>query len=65
MTANDLRKVTVGMSREQVLKLGEPSSRITMFEEDHLSETFHYDTKDSSLGVVRLTDGSVSSVQVH
>lgn len=64
ITSADLRKISIGMSREAVLKLGEPSSRITMFEDDHLSETFHYDTKEANLGVIHLTDGAVSSIQI-
>lgn len=63
-TAEDLRKVTIGMSRDAVLKLGEPGSRMTMFDDDHLSETFHYFAKDADIGVIHLTDGVVSSVQV-
>ncbi len=64
MTAEDVRKITVGMTRDAVLKIGEPSSRMTMFEEDHLSETFHYVSKDADLGIVYLTDGVVSSVSI-
>lgn len=63
VTAADLKQIAIGMRREDVLKLGEPSSRITMFEDDHLTEVFHYVSKDTNLGVVRLTDGAVSSVQ--
>lgn len=64
MTADDVRKISVGMTRDQVLKIGEPSSRMTMFEEDHLSETFHYVANDTDLGIVYLTDGVVSNVHV-
>jgi hypothetical protein len=65
ITADDLRKISVGMSRDAVLKVGEPSSRMTMYDDDHLSETFHYFSKDVSIGVIHLTDGAVSSVQVQ
>jgi hypothetical protein len=64
MTAEDLKHVQLGMTRADLLKLGEPASRITMFEEDHLLEIFHYFSKDSNLGIVRLSDGAVSSVHL-
>jgi hypothetical protein len=62
VTADDLKHLTSGMQRADVLKLGSPSSRITMFEEGHLLEIFRYQAKDMTLGVVRLTDGSVSNI---
>ena len=65
MTADDLKKVAAGMPREELLKFGAPASRITMFDEGHLLEVFSYTTKDASLGRVRLTDGSVSSVELR
>jgi tetratricopeptide (TPR) repeat protein len=66
VTAADLRKVTAGMSREQLLKLGSPGGRITMDDDDgHLIEIYQYFTNDTSLGRIRLTDGTVTSVQVH
>ena len=36
MSAADLKKVVAGMSREDVLKLGPPASRGTMFDDGHL-----------------------------
>jgi len=62
MTADDLKGVTTGMQRNDILKLGEPSSRITMMDGGHLLEIYRYQDKDSTLGVVRLTDGAVSTV---
>jgi hypothetical protein len=53
------------MRREDLLKLGAPVSRIMMEDDGHLIETFSYADKDNSLGRVRLTDGVVSSVEVH
>jgi len=53
------------MNREDVLRLGPPAARITMFDDGHLVETYRYMTGDISLGVVHLTDGAVSSVQVR
>lgn len=63
-TADDLHRVTTGMKREDVLKFGLPASRITMFDEGHLVEIYRYMAKDDTFGVVRLSDGAVSSVQV-
>jgi tetratricopeptide (TPR) repeat protein len=65
VTAGDLQQVTAGMSRQQVLKLGPPAARITMDDDGHLSEIFQYSANGMSLGTVRLTDGTVSSVQIH
>ena len=61
----DLRTLASGTSREEVLKLGAPSSRITMFDDGHLVEIYRYQNRETTLGVVRLSDGSVSSVQVR
>ena len=65
MTANDLKQVTSGMQRNEVLKLGEPTSRISMVDEGHLLEIYRYQSKDSTLGVVHLTDGAVSTVLIR
>ena len=67
MTSDDLKKVAVGMNREDLLKLGAPGSRIAMSDDGHLQETFHYYAHggDSMIGTVRLVDGSVSTVQVN
>ena len=65
MTAEDLKQVAPGASREDVLKLGEPSARIAMIEDGHLVEVFNYMAHGENLGRVRLTDGAVASVQAH
>lgn len=65
VTAGDLEKVTAGMSREQLLKLGQPAGRITTDDDGHLSEIYQYSANGMSLGTIRLTDGTVSSVQIH
>jgi hypothetical protein len=66
VTADDLKLVKSGMPRADVLKMGAPSSRITMFEEGHLLEIYRYQGKDTStLGVLRLTDGSVSNIVIR
>lgn len=64
VTVEDLKTVANGMSREQLLKLGAPASRITTSDDGHLLETFSYAAKDASFGRVKLTDGAVSSVEV-
>jgi hypothetical protein len=65
MTADDLKTIASGTAREDVLKLGAPASRITMYDDGHLVEIYRYQTRETTLGVVRLSDGSVSSVQVQ
>ncbi len=65
VTVEDLRKVTTGMSREQLLKLGSPTGRITMDEDGHLIEIFQYSANGTGLGTVRVTDGAVSGVRMH
>jgi hypothetical protein len=65
VTADDLRAIAGGTARGDVLKLGSPASRITMYDDGHLVEIYRYQSRDTTLGVVRLSDGSVSSVQVR
>jgi hypothetical protein len=65
MSLDELKTVTAGMNRADVLKFGEPSSRITMFEDGHLSEVYSYYQHGQKFGSVRLTDGAVSSVQAQ
>jgi len=65
VTSEDLKTIASGTARGDVLKLGAPASRITMFDDGHLVEIYRYQTRDATLGVVRLSDGSVSSVQVQ
>jgi hypothetical protein len=64
-TAEDLKTLASGTSEAEVLKLGAPASRVTMFEEGHLVEIFRYQARDLAFGIVRLSDGSVTSVQVR
>jgi hypothetical protein len=65
ITATDLRTIAVGATRDDVVKLGIPSARVTMFDDGHVLEVFRYVLKETDIGTVRLTDGAVSSVQVH
>ncbi len=64
-TAADLRTIVVGTDRGNLLKLGVPAARIMMYEDGHLVEIFRYMSADTDIGVVRLTDGAVSNVQVN
>jgi hypothetical protein len=66
VTLEDLQQVTTGMTRAEVLRIGEPSARITMFEDGGLLEIFSYYGRDpvygeKSLGTIRLNDGTVSN----
>ena len=63
MSPEDLRSVSTGMTRADVLKLGAPSSKITMFEDGHVVEQYSYHQNGQKFGGVKLTDGVVSSVQ--
>ena len=65
VTPEELKTLAKGSSREDVLKFGAPSSRITMMDDGHLVEIFRYQTRETTVGVVRLSDGSVSSVEVR
>ena len=64
-TVADLRGIAVGTDRSDVLKLGVPAARIMMYEDGHLVEIFRYMSADSDIGVVRLADGAVASIQVN
>ncbi len=65
VTADDLRTVRAGESREDLLKLGSPASQITMYEDGHLLEIYSYRAKETLLGRVRLHDGAVDSVEIR
>ena len=65
VTIEDLRAVTTGTPREDVLKIGQPASRITMYDDGHLSETYRYSAGTAMLGVVRLSDGLVTAVELR
>jgi hypothetical protein len=63
MSPEDLRSVSLGTSRADVLKYGAPSSKLTMFEDGHLVEVYSYHQNGQKFGRLKLTDGVVSSVQ--
>jgi len=61
----DLNGIAKGMAREEVLGFGDPSARITMYEDGHLIEIYQYRNQTLASGTVRLRDGSVSSVEAR
>ncbi len=63
MSPEDLRSVSTGMSRADLLSFGAPSSKITTFEDGHVVELYSYHQNGQRFGGVQLTDGVVSSVQ--
>jgi hypothetical protein len=63
MSPEDFRSVSNGMTRDDVLKLGAPAGKITMFEDGHLVEVYSYRQNGQKVGTLRLTDGAVSSIQ--
>jgi hypothetical protein len=66
VTAENLKGIAPGAAREDVLKLGVPAARITMFGDDgHLLEIYNYMSKNATFGVVRLSDGAVSKVELR
>jgi hypothetical protein len=65
MTADDLKKISNGMKREDVLKLGAPGSRIMMDDDGHLLEVYSYFAGELPIGRVKLSDGAVSSVEIR
>lgn len=64
VTARDLSHFAAGMNRDEILKVGAPAARITMFDDGHLVEIYRYMAKDTTIGVVRLSDGRVSTIQM-
>ena len=65
VTADDLKTVAVGMKRDDLLKLGEPSGRLSMSEDGHLIEIYQYSSQVGRFGRIRLVDGAVAKVEVQ
>jgi hypothetical protein len=65
VTLDDLKQVAVGEQRDELLRLGPPSVRISMWDDGHLLEIFSYRAKELMLGRVRLHDGTVQSVELR
>ena len=61
----DLAEISRGMARENVLALGTPSARITMYEDGHIVEIFQYRNQTLASGTVRLRDGSVATIEAR
>ena len=64
VTPDDLKSLASGTGRTDVLKMGAPAARISMYDDGHLVEIYRYQSHDRTIGVVKLSDGTVSSVQV-
>jgi hypothetical protein len=60
VTTEDLRRIGPGTNREDLLKLGGFTSRISMVDDGHLAETFRY-----AAGVVHVSDGVVAAVELR
>ena len=60
VTRDELRLVTMGMQRPDVLRLGIPAAKITMYDDGHLVEIYRYLSNDTAIGAVRLTPSRVS-----
>jgi hypothetical protein len=63
MSPQELRNISAGTPRTDVLRLGTPASRITMFDDGHLVEIYSYHENGQKFGAVRLTDGAVSAIE--
>ena len=63
MSPEKLKTVSSGMSRADLLRLGAPASKITMDEDGRAVEIYSYREKDRKIGTVRLSNGSVASVE--
>ena len=65
----DLAGIHNGMVRDSVLALGNPSARITMYEDGHIVEIYQYRASPQasvqSSGTVRLRDGAVWAVEAR
>ena len=62
VTLDELKTLASGTSRQDLLKLGQPAARVTMFEEGHLVEVYRYMAGDATLGTVYLSDGAVDNI---
>jgi len=65
MTVESFKKIALGMRRSDVLKLGEPASRVAMFEDSHMVEMFSYRAAGERFGRLRLEDGVVVNIETN
>ena len=63
MSPEEFRTIANGMHRADVLRLGTPTSRITMFDDGHLVEIYSYRQNGQKFGALHLSDGAVSSIE--
>ena len=63
MSPEEFHAIATGMPRTDVLHLGLPASKITMFDEGHLVEIYSYRQNGQKFGTLHLTDGAVSSIE--
>ena len=63
MSPEEFRRISTGTTRGDVLRLGTPASKITMFDDGHLVELYSYRQNGQKFGTLRLTDGAVSSIE--
>jgi outer membrane protein assembly factor BamE (lipoprotein component of BamABCDE complex) len=62
-TPETIAAIQAGTSRDQLVSsLGTPSARISMFEDGRLVEIYRYSNSGSTVGAVRLANGSVETV---
>jgi hypothetical protein len=61
----DLAGFHNGMDRDSALALGNPSARITMYEDGHLMEIYQYRNQTLASGTVRLRDGAVWAIEAR
>ncbi len=65
MTPEAFKQIVAGMSKRDVLHLGDPSSKIAMFEDGHMVEMFSYRAGGQRYGRLRLEDGTVVAVEAQ
>lgn len=65
MTAESFKQIVAGMKRSDVLRLGDPSSRVAMFEDGHMLETFSYRASGERFGRLQLQDGAVVKIDTN
>jgi hypothetical protein len=65
-SASDLRAVNQGTTRDDVIdRLGSPVARVTIPEEGRFVEVYYYHSKGEPVGAVRLSNGTVTEVQLN
>jgi len=65
-TAEDFATIQVGATEEQVVAaLGQPESKITIPDDEHLVQICQYWSNGKQIGTVRLDNGLVVAVESH